>query len=150
MRFIISVKKYLNQARAYPGLPPVVYLKQVTFERNLSYLTSAKQKGLLTSEEKITFDGNFETWPVFCIEMTGILIKFGLQELLSSVLPGASSVLPPHLYFQSSWLGAVLNMAVNKSPLRWPMNEGEKDGVYLCLLLKIKYESAAKLVPLRI
>ena len=147
---LTSVKKYLRLARAYPGIPPVVDLKQVKIERYLYYWTSDKHKGLLTSEEKITFDSNSESWPVFCIEMTGILIKFGLQELLSSVLPGASSVLPPHLYFQSSWLGAVLNMAVNKSPLRWLMNEGEKDGVYLCLLLKIKYESAAKLVPLRI
>ena len=36
-RVIISVKKYLSLARAYPGLPPVVYLKQVTLERYLSY-----------------------------------------------------------------------------------------------------------------
>ena len=97
MRFIISVKKYLNQARAYPGLPPAVYLKQVTFEQNLSYLTSAKQKGLLTSEEKITFDGNSESWLVFHIEMTGILIKCGLQGLLYYALPGGSGLLPPHL-----------------------------------------------------
>ena len=82
--------------------------------------------------------------------MTDILIKYGLQWLLSYMLPGASGVLPPHWYFQSSWLGAVLKMAVNNSPLRWPMHEVEKDGVDLWLWLKIKYESAATLYPLSI
>ena len=31
----------------------------------------------------------------------------------------------------------------------WPIHEGEKDGVYLWVWLNIKYESAAKLDPLR-
>ena len=121
---LISVKKYLRLARACPGLPPVIDLKQVTLKKYVSYLTSDKQKGLLNSEEKITFDGNSESWPVFRIEMTGILIKYGLQELLSHELPGGSGVLPSHLYFQSSWLGAVLNMEVNNSLLMWPMHGG--------------------------
>ena len=54
-----------------------------------------------------------------------------------------------HLFFQSMWLGRVLCIAVNNFPLRWPMNEGENDGVSLLLLLKIKYESEAKIDPLR-
>ena len=41
-------------------------------------------------------------------------------------------------------------MAVNKSPLRWPMHEGEKDDVKLWLWMRINYESAAKLDPLKI
>ena len=40
-------------------------------------------------------------------------------------------------------------MAVNNSPLRWPIHEREKDGVGLWSWLKIKHESAAKLDPLR-
>ena len=40
-------------------------------------------------------------------------------------------------------------MAVNNCPLRWPMNEGDKDGVELLLWMKIKYESSARLDPLR-
>ena len=78
-----SVKKYLRLARAYPGIPPVVDLKQVKIERYLYSWTYDKHKGLLTSEEKITFDGNSESWPVFCIEMRGILIKYDIQDLLS-------------------------------------------------------------------
>ena len=41
-------------------------------------------------------------------------------------------------------------MAVNKSSLRWPMHEGEKDVVKLWLWMRINYESAAKLDPLKI
>ena len=41
-------------------------------------------------------------------------------------------------------------MEVNNSLLRWPIHEGEKDGLELWLWLKIKYESAAKLDPLRL
>ena len=37
-----------------------------------------KQTGILTCEEKITFDDISESWPVFRTEMTGILIKHGL------------------------------------------------------------------------
>ena len=40
-------------------------------------------------------------------------------------------------------------MGVNNSSLRWPMQEREKDGVDLWLWIKIKYESADKLDPLR-
>ena len=87
--------------------------------------------GILTCEGKITFDGASESWPVFRIYMAGILIKYGLSKLLSFAYVGGSGVTPPHLYFQSAWLGAVLNMAVNNSSLRWTINEGNKDGVEL-------------------
>ena len=40
-------------------------------------------------------------------------------------------------------------MAVNNSSLRWPMHEGNKDGVELWSFNKVRYESAAKLDPLR-
>ena len=73
---LISVNKYLILACAYPGLLPVVDLQIVTLERYLSYWTSAKKMGLLTCKENIKFDGVYENWPVFCIEMTGILIKY--------------------------------------------------------------------------
>ena len=41
-------------------------------------------------------------------------------------------------------------MSVNNSPLRWQMHEGDRDGVDLCLWLKVKYESAAISDSLRI
>ena len=43
------------------------------------------------------------------------------------------------------WIGRVLCIAVNNFPLRWPMHEGEKDGVSLLLWMKIKYETKAKI-----
>ena len=46
-------------------------------------------------------------------------------------------------------MGAVLNMAVNNLPLRWKIHEGDKDGVDFWSWLKVRYESAAKLDPLR-
>ena len=46
-------------------------------------------------------------------------------------------------------MGAVLNMEVNNLSLRWPMHEGNKDGVDLWSWLKVKYESSAKLDLLR-
>ena len=80
--------------------------------------------------------------------MTGTLIKHGLLQLFPLAYFGSSGVTPPHLYFQSACLGAVLNMAVNNLLLRWTMHEGNKYGVELWSCIKVKYESAAKLVPL--
>ena len=95
--FLISVKNYLSLARVYPGLPPVVGMLRVMLEIYLSSWTSAKQKGLLTCEEKIIFDGVSESWPVFRIDMTGILIKYGLLQLFSLASVGGPGVTPPHL-----------------------------------------------------
>ena len=86
---------------------------------------------------------------MFRIELIGILIKYGIRELLLCARVGVPA-LPEHLLFQSMWLGVVLNIVVNNCPLRWPMHEGDKDGVALLLWMKIKYKSAAKLDPLRI
>ena len=86
----------------------------------------------------------------FCIEITGILINYCLQELLSYTFPDGYGVLPSNLSLQSSWLGLVLKTSVNNSPLRWQMHEGEKDGVDLWLWIKVKYESADISDPLRI
>ena len=43
----------------------------------------------------------------------------------------------------------VLKMAVNNSSLRCPIHEGITDGIRLWSWLKVRYESAAKLDPLR-
>ena len=75
---IIPVNNYLILARGYPGIQPVADLQRAMIEQYLSSWTSAKQKGLLACEEKIIFDGNSESWPVFRIEITGILISYGL------------------------------------------------------------------------
>ena len=109
---------------------------------------SAKQKGLFTCDEKISFDGIYESWHALRIELTGILIDYGLWGLQLCETTGAQA-LPERLFFQCLWLGGVLKMAVNNCPLRWPMNKGDKNGVKLLIWMKIKYESAAKLDPLR-
>ena len=146
---LISAKQYLSLERVYLGIPPIKGLSRTVLERYLSSWKSAKQKGLLTSEDKITFDGSSESWPIFSIELTDFLIKYGLWEILSFASQD-SLALPELLYFQSIWLGGVLNMAVNNSPLRWPMHKGVNDGVGLWLWIRIKYERLAKLDPLTI
>ena len=81
--------------------------------------------------------------------MTGILIKYGLIQFFPFVSVGGFGVTPPHLYFHLAWLGEVLKTAVNNSPLRWLMHEGNNDGVDLWSWLKVKYGSATKLNLLR-
>ena len=122
---------YLSLACVYPRDPHVLGVLRVTLERYICSWTSAKQKGLLTCKEKLKFDGVSETWPIFRIEMTGILIKYGLIQLFSLASGGGPGVTPPYLYFQSSCMVEVLMMAVNNSPLRWLMHEGDKT-VWTC------------------
>ena len=81
--------------------------------------------------------------------MKGILIKHGLLQLLSFTSVGGSGVTPLRLYFQSAWLGSVIKMAVNEFSLRWTMHEWNKESVDLWSWLKVRYDSAAKLDPLR-
>ena len=70
-------------------------MPRVTLEEYLSSWTSTKQKGTLTCDEKITFDGVSEIYPVFRIEMTGILIKYGLLKFFSLTSVGGSGAIPP-------------------------------------------------------
>ena len=51
-----------------------------------------KQMGVLTCEEKIKFYGASESWPVFLIEITCILIKHVLLQLLFFTEVGGSGV----------------------------------------------------------
>ena len=122
---------------------------RVMLEGYLSSWKSMKHMGILTCEEKIKFDGASGSWPVFRIEMTCILIKHGLLQLMSLASIGCSGVTPPYLYFKSVWLGEVRNMAVNNLLIRWTINEGNKDVVDLWSWLKAIYESVSKLDPLR-
>ena len=135
---LVSAREYLGLRRVHPGLPDLMELTRLKIDMYLSSWSSAKQKGIITCYEKVSFDGNSEIWPGFLIELTGNLIKHGLRELLLWARAEASA-LPEQLFLQSEWLGRVLNIAVNDCPLRWPMHEGDKYGVALLLWLKIKY-----------
>ena len=104
----------------------MVGIPRVTLKVYLYSWTSDKEIGVLTCEENITFDGASEIYPVFCIDMTGIIIKRGLFHVLSLESVGGFGINPPNLYFQSTWLGAVFKMAVNNLLIRWPMHEGNK------------------------
>ena len=91
----------------------MVGMLRVTLEICFSYWTSAKQKGILSCDKNITFGGVSESWTIFRIEITGVLITYSLLQLFSLASVGVSGVTPPHLYFQSAWLGVEFNMAVN-------------------------------------
>ena len=136
---LISVKNYISLSRVYPGLPHVAVILIVALEVYIYSWTSAKQMGVLTCEENIKFDGASESWPVFRIEMTGILIKHGILQLLSLASVGGSGFITPDLYFHFSWLVAVLKMSVNNLLLRWPVHQGNKYGVDLWSWLKVRY-----------
>ena len=86
-------------AHVHLGLPDITGLTHTQIERYLSSWKYAKQKGLLTCEEKISFDGSSENWPAFRIELTGILIKYGIREPQIFATTGAQD-LPERLYFQ--------------------------------------------------
>ena len=94
---LISAKAYLSLACYHPGLPVITGLTRTQLERYLSSWTSAKQKGLFTCDEKISFDGSSERWPAFRIELTGILIKYGLWELQLCATTGTQA-LPERLF----------------------------------------------------
>ena len=106
-------EKVPQPSSSLPRDTPVVVMFIVTLEKCFSSWTSDNQKGILTCEEKIKFDGFSESLTVFRIEITGILIKYGLLQLFYLASVGGSGVTPPHLYFQSAWLGVEFNMAVN-------------------------------------
>ena len=92
MGALISAKRHLRLEHVHPGLPPIDSLRRAMLELYLSSWTSANKKGILTIHDKITSDGSSESWPVFCIELTGILIKYGFRELLSFALQDASAL----------------------------------------------------------
>ena len=79
---LISAKECFSLRRVHPSLPDIRYVTRNRLERYLSLWSSAKQKGLFPCDEKVLFEGNYECWPGFRIELTGILIKHGLRELL--------------------------------------------------------------------
>ena len=147
VRAIISVNKYFTLDQSYPGLLSMVYLDDVSLELYMSSWAYLKQTRILTCDQKIAFDGYPDSWPVFRIELTGIIIQRGLFQLYSPTSSKIDGKTPPHENFQSVWMEMVLKMTVNNLSLRWPMHEGNMDGILLQAWLKVRYEIAAKLDP---
>ena len=140
---LISVKKYLTLSKSYPKLPHVGILCKEFMEEHLSSWESVKMIWIIACEENISFDGSPESWTVFCIESTGVLIKRDLLKLLSSTT-GLTGVpfrgdTPPYQFFQSIYLGKVLQMSVNNTTLCWPMLEGNMNVIRLWFWLKVRY-----------
>ena len=104
---LVSVKEYLSLRHIHPSLLGIRDVTRLQLDSYLSSWSSAKQKCLFPCDEKVAFDGNSESWPAFRIELTGILIKHGLQELFLCAKAGAPAM-PEQLFFQSMWLGQVL------------------------------------------
>ena len=108
---------------------------------------------ILTCEENISFYGSPQSWPVFHIGINVILIQRGLLELFSTASGVAGTPsngdTHSHQFFQSVWLGKFLKMAVNNPSLRWSMIEGNMGSIRQCSWSKVRYESYARLYPLR-
>ena len=97
---LISVKKYLTVPQDYPGLLYVVDIYRVFLGICLSSWASAKHNCILTCEGNIAFDFSPESWPVFHIELTGIIIQCGLLQLFSPTPSGDGGNLPLHHNYQ--------------------------------------------------
>ena len=121
MAVLVLSKQYLSLMCIHPSLPDIEDVTRLQLDSYLSFWSSVKGKGLFPCVETITFDENSESWPAFCIELMGVLIKHGLRGLFFCAKVGALA-LPEHLFFHSMWLGQVLCMSVNNCPLRWPMH----------------------------
>ena len=131
VRSTISVNKYLTVAQSYLGLTSVVDLDMVLLEIYLCSWSSDNQNGTLNCEEKIAFYGSPESWTVFLIELTGIIIQRGLFQLFIPTYSGGGGKTPLRQHFQSVWLWIVLNMAVNNLLLMWTIHEVNMDGIRL-------------------
>ena len=97
---LVLVKEYLSLRRIHPSLPAIQDITRLQLDSYLSSWSSAKQKGLFPCYEKVAFDGNSESWPAFCIELTGILIKNGFREIFLCAKVSALAF-PEHLFFHS-------------------------------------------------
>ena len=104
---LILAKEYLILRRVHPILPDIRALTRTQLERYLVSWSSAKQEGPFTCDQRVSFDGNSESWPGLHIKVTGILIKHGLQKLLVCATVD-SLAMPECLFFQSMWMGGVL------------------------------------------
>ena len=100
-------------------------MDRIYLERYLSFWESVKTTVILTCEEKIVFYCYPESWPVFRLEPTVILIQCGLLELFSpysSVVGGTFTVfMPPHQFFQLFWIWKVLKIVLNNILLSWTL-----------------------------
>ena len=109
---LVLAKENLRLRRIHPSLPGIRDVTRLQLDSYLLSWSYAKQKSLFPCDEKVAFDGNSEIWTAFRIELTGILIKHGLQELFLCAKAGAPAM-PDQLFFQFMWLGRVLCIVVN-------------------------------------
>ena len=92
---LTSVKIYISLTRAYPGLTPVVGMLRVMIEGYLSSWKFGDKIEILTCEERISIEGASESWPIFRIYITGIIIKHVIFQLISLASVGGYSNTPP-------------------------------------------------------
>ena len=90
----IDVKEYPTVVQYYLGPPSAVDLDRVLLEIYLFSWSSANLSGILTCEENIAFDGSPESWPVFRIELTGIIIQLRLLQLFPPASSGGVGNIP--------------------------------------------------------
>ena len=85
---------------------------------------------------------------MFLVELNGVLTKYGLLSVVSTMYGTGGGETPTKLFFQEVYLGNVLQLSVNNTILWCPMRKEVMDGIIIWGWLKVRYETAAKLGPL--
>ena len=142
---LISMKKYIVVAETYTNLTKMDKLEIKLMDLYLYSCNSAKSAGILTCEEDIVFDVPPEKYPIFYVELNGILMKCGLLSVLSTTSGAGGGATPTKLFIQEIWLGKVLQLVANNMTLWWKMGKEGMDGISLWGWMKVRYETAPKL-----
>ena len=85
---------------------------------------------------------------MFLVELNGVLTKYGLLSVVSTMYGTGGGETPTKQFFQEVYLGNVLQLSVNNTILWCPMRKEVMDGIIIWGWLKVRYETAAKLEPL--
>ena len=139
------MNKYIVVAETYTNLNKIDKSEINLMEQYLYSCNSAKSAGILTYEEDIVFDGYPEIWPIFHVELNGVLMEFGLLSVLSTTSGAGGGATHTKLFFQEIWLGKVLQLTVNNTTLQLPMGKGVIYGISLWGCMKVRYETTTKL-----
>ena len=142
---LISTKKYIVVAETYTNLNKMDKLERNLMEQYLYSCNSEKSAGILTSEEDIVLDGYPERWPIFHLELNGVLTKFGLWSVTFNKSGAGGGTTHTKLFFQEIWIGRFLKLTANKTTLQWPMGKGVIYGISLWGCMKVRYDTTTKL-----
>ena len=97
---LISLKKYPVLSETYSNIYLVDNPERDSLDQYLNSWDCAKKQGILTCGEDSAFYGTPGSWAIFCIELSGALMKHGLLSTISTQSGAGSGEPLPQMYFQ--------------------------------------------------